>query len=241
MLVAFIECSKQHVRTVDESPVIATTLRCREDLWQLPMVLGAIHNGNFENPNVGAICRLLSCTAMTAKLSQQLAALLKRGSPALRLHAFPHLIARLQKDGFISTREVFLPRLGLFSPIELWETAISAFYLCEPSLLSDKRLWRVPRMRSARCRVLLDILLADLAGDLDGPASLLGKGVQGLKPLGRRDHGLVLMRLCRLSMFKGGRLPSALIRVMVTLGDNRDLNVVHAAASVNSQKLLNEV
>ena len=222
-LTEFIECAKRKIEPADENLVIGTALCCREELWRSPVIQRMIQNSAFENFYVGLVCKLLGSNIITSELSRGLNTLFKRSGVNLsKTDSLIRLITLLHRRKIIDAKQLLLPRLGWFSQVELWETAIVTFRICEPSLLLDTKLMSIPRVRSARCRVLLNILSADMAGEASISTALLRKGVSMLHRLKSEDHTSVVIRISWASMFEGPKLACTIIREMARIGDYRD-------------------
>lgn len=233
ILAEFIECARQHIEPTDENLVIGTALCCREELWRSPEIQQTVQRSAFENFNVSLICKFLGNAVITSELLGGLDTFLnKSGVNLSKTDTLFRLISILHQRKIIDAKQLLLPRLGWFSKIELWETAIMTFRICDPSLLVDKKLMFIPRVRSARCRVLLNILASDIVNEPLISSALLRKGVYMLNRLKSKDHTSVVLRISHASMLQGRRLASALAHEMVALEDRRDLQYIQAAAQV---------
>jgi hypothetical protein len=237
-LARFIECSKGEVPIRDEGLVIGMAIGCPEELWRLPMIQSTIRQADFQNHNVGLLFGLLSNTINPSDLSPSLDRLLARRSRMLSWPTFYRVIALLHKRDLIHARDIFLPRLGLLSSVDLWCLAIMTFRVCDPSLLRDKHLMRIPRMRFARCRALLGILTADFTGDMEPCSAMFAEGMNELCGLGKDEHSRAVLLIAHYCLAEGGRLASAVVREMAVRKDCRDLDIVRAAVQASSLKAI---
>lgn len=232
VLSEFIECSLGDIPPWrDEGLVCGLAIRCPEDLWHLPVIQNTVSKAVFQNQNVSLLFSLLSGTIAPSELSCSLDKLLARGSQVLTCSTFYQVLVSLHRRKLINAKDFFLPRLGWFSPIDLWYLAIVTLRICEPPVLLDSRLMRIPRMRSAGCRALLGILAADLTSN-----STFAREMSELCGLKKREHSKVVILISEYCLGEGGNLASAMVREMTARKDYRDLDLIQAAAHASSLK-----
>lgn len=237
-LAKFVECSQGEVPLRDEGLVVGAAIGCPEELWRLPMIQSAVSKAVFQNYNVGLLFRLLSGTLNPSDLAPSLDGLLERRSPILMDPQLYKVFVMLHKQGLIHIIDFLLARLGLLSSIDLWCAAIMTFRICEPSLLLDRHLMRVPRIKSGCCRALLGILVADFTGNIEASSTMLAEGMNELCRLGKAEHSKVVILICHYCRTEGGGLASAVVREMAARKDHRDLEIVRIAAHISSLKAI---